>query len=46
MSCPTNAPINLPSAVNQPCSSKCNFEYNLVPEVIENINTPKKKAIA
>ena len=28
MSCPTNAPINLPSAVNQPCSSKCNFEYN------------------
>ena len=28
MPCPTNAPINLPSAVNQPCSSKCNFEYN------------------
>ena len=25
---------------------KCNFEYNLVPEVIENINSPKKKAIA
>ena len=28
MPCPTNAPINLPTAVNQPCSSKCNFEYN------------------
>ena len=25
---------------------KCNFEYNLVPEVVENINSPKKKAIA
>ena len=28
MPCPTNAPINLPTAVNQPCSTKCNFEYN------------------
>ena len=28
MPCPTNAPINLPTSVNQPCKAKCNFEYN------------------
>ena len=28
MPCPTNAPINLSTSINQPCTTKCNFEYN------------------
>ena len=28
MPCPTNAPINLPTAINQPCSTNCNFTYD------------------
>lgn len=28
MPCPTNAPINLLTTTNQPCDTKCNFEYN------------------